>query len=243
MNLTWQKLKAFIDSRNASYHYEESDSFYEIEAFDGPLVRTCSLKKDASDTTDVTDFETNYKPYANSTLNDVNGIPRIKTSVARLGSAYLSDNAVIVTGLSVTNNKWDGTSGDFTAKFYNASDVEVSSGSLLCTKTVIDYRPSSDYEIIGGKLNMIAPATLPCTLWVIGGCIDLAATVPSAVSEFIRNLDLRYILSRQETDGRASKFLSYSTEGVPYPTNSLRFIIKHSVGYQFGFMVTVEKFR
>lgn len=241
--MTWTKLKAFIDSRNASVHYEESDSYYEIEAYDGPVVRKLTMSKVPSDTTDLDDFVANYLPYANSPQSDGTGRTVVKTAASMKGTTYLSDMATIVTGLSATSLKWDETAGNYTAKFYNASNVEVTANDATCVKTIVNYAPPEQYEIIGGNVHVRALATQSCVMWVIGGATDLAGVSPTAVKEMVRHLDLECVQIGVDTDGRASKFMALSTAGVPVPTNKLRFIIRHAAGYQYKFSVSVEIFR
>lgn len=177
-------------------------------------------------------------------VKEVDGSGRqiVKTAAAQAGATYLANMCRITTGLNISSLKWDGGAGDYTVKFYDASDVEVASGDVNCTQTIVTMAPSSDYEIISGKTHAAEKSTVDVEMWVIGGCTDLKH-LPGTVVEMIRGINFKYVQSSLISDGRASKYMSYSTPGVPYPTNKLQFIIKHPAGHQYSLLVAVEMFR
>lgn len=177
-------------------------------------------------------------------IREVDGSGRqvVKTAAAQVGATYLANMCKITTGLSISSLKWDGSAGDYSVKFYNASDVEVSSGDVNCVTTIVTMEPTYDYEIISGKVHVAEKSTEDVELWVLGGCTDLKH-LPGTVAEMVRGINFKYVQSSVISDGRSSKYMSYSTAGIPYPTNKLQFIIKHPAGHQYSMLVAVEMFR
>lgn len=74
MKVYWQTIKDFVDARKLSIQWIDVDNKYYMKAIDGPFSLDCELDKNPSDTTDLLDFETNYKPLGNkSVITDVVG--------------------------------------------------------------------------------------------------------------------------------------------------------------------------
>ena len=63
--VSWATLKSFLDSRSLPAQYIEYSDEYKVVGVDSTFSIECVLDKGASDTSDLTDFETNYKPSAN----------------------------------------------------------------------------------------------------------------------------------------------------------------------------------
>jgi hypothetical protein len=66
INVQWSSIKAFAMARNLSIQYVIANGSYYLAAIDGPMEMTCQIPMDGSDTTDQTDFETNFMPSGNS---------------------------------------------------------------------------------------------------------------------------------------------------------------------------------
>ena len=102
-----------------------------------------------------------------------------------------------------------------------------------CRANWQEYCDTYDYELIGGSFRQYTSPldTDNCFLWVHGGATDLGSLY---TKEFARNVPLHMIDAKGElhTDGRASKYLYASTEGVPVPTNKLQYIIRHNAGFK-----------
>jgi len=60
MNVTWEQLKIVSKSKNISMQYIELPGSFVISLFDNFQEVTCRLLKYPTDTTDLTDFLTNY---------------------------------------------------------------------------------------------------------------------------------------------------------------------------------------
>ena len=146
------------------------------------------------------------------------------------------------------SSDWQGNSRtDFTMKFYNSSGTELVAGTQAeldanCVKTVITLKPDYDYDIIGGNVHQHTTPTSDVRLWVIAGATELGAL---GVTEFVGGLNFKYITpgDKIETDGRASARLNKNTEGVPFQTNQLQYIITHPTGHNHQIMIVVEYFR
>lgn len=68
MKLNWTHFKSIVDSKSMSIQYIELENYYHLRAFDGVFSIDCELNKNPSDTTDLDDFEDNYKANANKPL-------------------------------------------------------------------------------------------------------------------------------------------------------------------------------
>ena len=102
--ITWSMMKSFVSQRGISLNYAEFDNEYYIVGVDDSLQFSCTLLKDATDTTDLDDFEANYKPTANKRLStyEISGVANPKGMRARLvGSHFIN-----LTAGQVTNVDW-----------------------------------------------------------------------------------------------------------------------------------------
>jgi hypothetical protein len=68
INVSWTDIKAFVTARTVPLQYYQSTNAYYLYATDGPFGMTCQIPTDGSDSSDQTDFETNYKTAANSSI-------------------------------------------------------------------------------------------------------------------------------------------------------------------------------
>lgn len=77
IEVEWSELKSFIDERGVSPQYVELSRYFIIHTFDGSFALKCEIDKDPSDTTDLDDWNNNYKPNGNKRIehNDPSGLP------------------------------------------------------------------------------------------------------------------------------------------------------------------------
>ena len=68
MLVTWDIIKTFVTARALSIQYLDLGDSYFIKAFDGAFELSCTLNKDDSNISAITDFETNFKPLGNKPL-------------------------------------------------------------------------------------------------------------------------------------------------------------------------------
>jgi len=104
---SWTAFKPLISSKTIKVQYEEENNVYSIYGYDYPEVLLCVIWKgtvpdsvvtagysQATNDTDKTDFETNFKPYANRSIDDVPSLI-IASSIKSSGSANLGVNGSI----------------------------------------------------------------------------------------------------------------------------------------------------
>lgn len=61
MKVSWTQFKSFVDSKNLSIQFIELENEYILTTFDKFFEIECILDKNPSDTSELNDFETNYK--------------------------------------------------------------------------------------------------------------------------------------------------------------------------------------
>lgn len=141
----------------------------------------------------------------------------------------------------------DGTDrSGITLKTYNAQDEEVTTDGLaninwttIC-KTVIDFEPTYDYEVIGGYIRTINDISADIRLWIVA-VPDISAENGGS-KEMVGGLNLNFMKPENvfNVDGRASKYLTYS---ATYHTNKLRFILKYPAGTNERITINIEHYR
>lgn len=128
--------------------------------------------------------------------------------------------------------------GFTTLKLYDVDGVEITDplNEGDAVKTVIDWMPSFDYEIVGGQLFQSGPPAGDVYLWLIGlpGILNVGFTDGGL------NLKLAGDGGVADFDGRASKFLPYNGGAG---TNKLRLILKHAAGLQHEAQLLLELFK
>jgi hypothetical protein len=106
---TWAWFKPLITSKSIKVQFEEDNGIYLIYGYDIPEVLTCTIWKgavpagviaggyaQATNDADKTDFETNFKPYANRSIDDVPSLLIARTlQVGGSGSANLGVNGSV----------------------------------------------------------------------------------------------------------------------------------------------------
>lgn len=106
---TWTWFKPLITSKTLKVQYEEDSDVYLIYGYDLPEVLTCTIWKgavpdtviasgysQAQNNADKTDFETNSKPYANRSIDDIPSlIIAQQIRLAGGGSANLAVNGSV----------------------------------------------------------------------------------------------------------------------------------------------------
>lgn len=87
ITVNWPEMKAFLDLHTLGCQYVELTDRYIIHGILGTFKLECEVNKNSSD---VTDFETNYKPNANKELvtRTVNSPSAYNTSVRFAGTSF-----------------------------------------------------------------------------------------------------------------------------------------------------------
>ena len=248
IEISWSEFKTQIISKSLKIQYVSSNDNYHIVAFDSLFKLYCILPIGV-DHADTLDFEANYKSTSNLKIEDVDSEGRqvTRTAAGKAGWTYFAHPIEFETSKigSLYESLHSGSSRGFSSiKFYNSSDVEVTSAENEAdiVKTVILCKPSYDYELLSGTLQQIVSPSTDIRIWVIGGIIEFGN---SYVKEFAGGVNMRYFDSNEslKTDGRAAKYMKKDIPGVPYQANQLQIIVKHNAGVQHKLMLTLEYFR
>lgn len=75
MRVDWDTFKTEVASRSLLIQFVDDGTRYHLVAKDDWFLLECQLHKDPSDTTDLDDFENNYKDDANKSLMDLKNTP------------------------------------------------------------------------------------------------------------------------------------------------------------------------
>lgn len=199
-------------------------------------------------TNDLTNVSTgiNWLLGIDSTPKDTDGSPLTRGKVTQTGWSYQLHSVEFKTSQldSIYAKDASGTSwGHTTIKCYNDETTESSNqtdADSNCVKTVIDWEPTYDYEIIGGLFKQKAVPTNPIRLWVIAVPDISAGSGGSKL--FVAGVNLQFIGLEDgiRVDGRATKRLAYN---ATYHTNKMRMILRHNAGDKHDLNMIFEIFK
>lgn len=232
---TWAKLKEFAASRSASIQYIEFDSHYDLIVGDDYAELSHYMPKNPSDTTDLDEFEASYKANCNKPKEprDADGAVLQRSKITKQGwtqfncfMEFQASNPVVQH--SKTKTMVDGWATVKCYKLVDSAYVECSDASdalANCVRTVLDWEPDCDYEIIGGEIRALDRPTSNFRVRVVA-----VPDVPynSGGSKVMGSgVNLKFYNSREavHADGRTVKLLSYN---AVYHTNKIRFIADHA---------------
>lgn len=248
MQADWTVFKNFVSSRSLSIQWIDLGTAYWLKAFDAQFDLECTLDKEVQ-LTEVEDFESNFKPNGNQTLSepkDSDGSPLQRIKITTSGWAFQLHGVEFTTSnlSSIYSKKSDGSDIGFTTiKCYDEDNNLLTTQEdcdTLAIKTIVDWEPTYDYEIVGGFFKINAIPSEDVRLWVIG-----VPDVPIAYGgskEFVSNINLKYIGLEEgiRADGRAPKYLEYS---AVYHTNKMRLILTHPPGIKHNLHMILEIFK
>lgn len=197
-------------------------------------------------TTDISDVAQaiNFLKDEDTVPRDSDGSPMQRVKVTTSGWAYqLHGMEITISKLdSLVSKKDDGTDfGFLTIKCYDSNGDELvtqESCDTQAVKTVVDWEPNHDYEIVGGMFRQTAPPAQDVRLWVVG-VPDVPAQYGGS-KLFAANVNAKFLGESLRIDGRAPKYMTYS---ATYHTNKLRMVFKHPEGFQHTFHVVFELFK
>lgn len=242
--LNWTNFKSFLSSRNLSCQYFDDGNSYYLYALDGYLSVFCLIPKDSPANTDQSDFETNFKSTGNKSFTDNDNILVVRNKIAIKGSSYRLIPAEVTTAKynGLFSQDYAGNNRTFiTHKIYdsNGNEITDSQNEGNAVKSIIDFEPTYDLEIIGGECNQKTTPTTDIRIWAIA-VPDVAAQYGGS-KEMVGGINLKYIdaTSKISIDGKASKFMAYN---ATYHTNKIRFIIKYDQGVQHDLMIILHYF-
>lgn len=135
--------------------------------------------------------------------------------------------------------------GDLTMSlFKKANGTWVAATDIDATKTVIDWEPQYNSEMIGGTLDLPSGLAGGSTDEWFLACIG----VPDYPSQYggslvyLTETNLEAVTrTHVDLDGRATSYMAYNFGGAPH-TNRIRFIFKHPAGAQKRFQIQIDHF-
>ena len=250
ITLPWSALKQIVATKGVLQYVEDSDNIY-VFLIDGTFQLTCLINKHI-DAESKEDFETNYKATANLNLwqNDSDGAQIVRPKAAKKGWSFWAVPIELTTStLGGTTYLKDSNNNDIpgvTCKIYNDNNEEITTAGLLnanlntCVKTVLDFEPTFDYEMIGGALRINSNPAQDVRLWIVGAP-DIPAQYGGS-KEFASGINLKFLApdSSFEIDGRVSKYVAYNEQ---LHTGKLRVILKHPAGLNLNVQVIIHMYR
>lgn len=257
-NLKWCDFRDMCVARNLSMQWKEVKKVYWLIAFDGPFQFECVLRIDDPANNDQIEFETNYKNAVTTNKKieapkDSDGSPLQRVKITTTGWHYQLHGVEFETSKlnSIYSKKVDGTDYGFSSiKFYelvNGVETEITGANLNqtyldsnCIKTIMDWEPTHDLEIIGGMLKQKEIPGSDVRLWVIG--VPDVPEVAGGSKPFAVNINLAFIGIEEgvKVDGRAPKYLTYN---ATYHTSKLRIMLRHPVGFKHKMNMIFELFK
>lgn len=249
MIVSWSALKEFCISRSLPVQWVEDSEFYYLAAGDRYFQLECQLNK-LNPNEDFQDFETNYKTAFVVDQLDTDGAQIVRQKAAKKGWTYTVIPIEFQTSRlsdSVYSKHYEGTDrSGISLKAYNNSDVEVTTPGIAnvnyasIVKTVIDFEPEYDYEVIGGFIRTINDISSDIRLWIVA-VPDISAGSGGS-KEMVSGLNLNYMKPENVyfVDGRVTKFLSYN---ATYHTNKLRFILKYPAATNENVVINIELYK
>lgn len=178
--------------------------------------------------------------------DDVSKVPSVTLRYAPEGWSYHLNGVEFETSKlgSIVNTDDAGNDLGFaTIKFYDSSDVELTVQATIdisCVKTVIDWEPQFDIQLIGGRLKQKSQPLSDLRFYCVG-VPDIPAVMGGS-KEFICCVNLAYIGPNDEVnaDGRAGKMLYYDPV---YHTNKMRSVFTHPAGFKHKGIILFEIYR
>lgn len=260
----WTEWKAIYNIKGLPLQWETDDDIYTIWTYDGPEVLITQIWKNSvpesatssysqvQNDLDKLDFETNFQALGNKSLSqiDTDGAQIVRVKAAKRGWTYGAVPMELTTATigSLYSKLQDGTNrSGISLKFYEADrTTEITDQAVLdvnttrTVRTVLDFEPPFDYEIIGGALRIGTDIGFDCRLWIIA-----VPDIPAAYGgskEMAGGINLKFLSPQQllEVDGRVSKNLLYNSQ---LHTNKLRFIFEHAASSKIDIHINIELFR
>lgn len=250
MKIEWTTFKAFVVARSLSIQWVEDTAFYYLSIFDGTIKYECELDKNPTDSTNLNDFVNNFKAIGNASLSDIDGIPFYRLKASKKGWSYWAVPVEFSTStLSGTLFCQDSAGNDISwvnCKIYKADGSEITTAGLAginltqCVKTVVDFEPTFDYEIVGGSLRVNSNPSQDVRLWIVGAP-DIPAQYGGS-KEFASGINVKFLAADNvlEVDGRVTKYMTYNATDH---RGKLRMILKHPAGANVSFMIIIEIYR
>lgn len=260
----WTEWKAVYAVKGLPFQYYDDGTVYTIWTYDNRDAHVCQIWKgtipesvtvvyaQATNDADKADFETNYKAAGNSPLGqiDTDGAQIVRIKAAKRGWSFWSIPIEIVTSTIGGTLFCQDANGNniswVTCKIYDGSNNEITTPGLLnanlntCVKTVIDFEPPFNYEIIGGSLRINSNPGNDVRLWIVAAP-DIAPELGGS-KEFASGINIKFLSADNawDIDGRVTKSVTYN---AVLHTGKIRMILKHPAGNQVNLMFVAQIYR
>jgi hypothetical protein len=241
--ISYADFKQFVSTKKAPVQFVDFTSHYIIQAKDGYFEYETVIVKDSN--ADQTDFEAGIKLTANQSIMDTDGATLVRVKAAKTAWTYgvipiefrtADFNSTVSILHDLTNRIGVST------KFYDNYSTEVTdvANEAQITRTVVDFEPTYNYEIIGGQVQQHTKPNTDIRVWVTA--VPDIPVGSGGSKEMVGGVNLRFIdpSDKIEADGKASKFMKYD---ATYHTNKLRFTIRHDAGVQHDLLILLNIFR
>lgn len=260
----WTGWKAVYAAKGSPFQYDDDGTLYTIWTYDADEIHMCQIWKgtvpdltvaaysQAQNDSDKSDFETNFKSLGNMPLSqlDTDGASIVRIKAAKRGWSFWSIPIEIVSSTLGASLFCQDNGGNniswITAKIYDGNNAEITTAGLLnanlntCVKTIVDFEPTFNYEIIGGSLRINSNPTQDVRLWIVA-----APDIPAGSGgskEFASGINVKFLAADNswDIDGRVSKSVTYDPV---YHSGKIRLIIKHPAGLQVNLMFIAQIYR
>ncbi len=253
IRISWTDLKSFMTSRKVPLDYITLSGRYKIFSIDSNISVHTFVDITDPRNTDQIDFEDNYQADANKSKSDTDGRPFVQNVVAPKGWGYvdfnfnfkLNDKTMECESISFDGNRdIDGvdTLGGFTQTFQKSDFTKIADPTQTEMDNDvhwrrIDFMPTFDFVVVGGRFGLVAKTSAHARVWCIG-----VPDVPKASGgshHFMVNKSLSHITPDQSfiADGRTAKYMKYD---ATYKTNKMSAIFKSTPGETAHFEVNYQ---
>lgn len=247
---SWATYKNLVSTKDLRPQYLETPTTYDILATEGEFCWQIALLKDGG--TDVTDFINSHRVNYNQPVSslDSDGAQVTRNKAAKKGWTYCVDpiefetsrRSNLMYSKDVNGNNRNGIS----LRLYDINsneivvDGEANANWANAVKTVIDFEPTYDYEIIGGFVGTLNDITQDIRLYIIGAP-DIPAQSGGS-KEMIGGLNLNFMKPENAffVDGRVTKFMQYNGNDH---RGKMRFILKYPAGVNERVVINVEYYK
>lgn len=189
----------------------------------------------------INDFNYNNK--------DTDGATIVRSKAAKKGWSFWAIPIEITTSTLGTMYCKTSDGADIpwvNCKIYDGNNAEITDPGPLginldaCVKTVVDFEPTFDYEIIGGALRINSNPATDIRMWIVGAP-DIPAEMGGS-KEFASGLNLKFLAPdiSFDIDGRVTKFLTYN---ATTHQGKMRIILKHPAGTEVNMQFVVHIYR
>lgn len=230
IELNYTDWKSQVDTKKIPYHSFNKGRLKYLVAVDGNLFFIHQLSNN-----DLQDYEDNYLSGEGAKVleTDMSGRKVTRTAATQKGwkyQAFFIEYEASVGTLYCRDHDNTDLSSQFSVLRYS-DETTLTSTAIAVTKEVITWKPTFDYEVISGTINIDQLAASDMRIWVTAGLYNEASNnAPLSIHPFVTGGLNLSLLEYAKTDGRASKFMAYETEGAPFPTNRMQWTLRHPAG-------------